>query len=590
MAKTQPPETSTLTAFGCLLVAQAKAKNDGRSGIPEHCYRRQELQKVATTLAEGNSLLIVRQPGAGARTLIRGLARAIAERQPEANALPPDTELLLTTVPHLIEDTGLAGSLEKRLLGLRRLVDRGQGRLILAIPDFENLIGAGAVQGNEQGDVARRLLSLMDERFKQPPRLTLIGTTTLAGIVYIEQKVPLLLSTFKQLKLEPMDNAMVCEVILDYIDQKRPEWRSLFKDNHSLVLDLLRLGKVIYPQVAAPGVATNLIDLVIVENLQEFSADHLHQALYRVVAQHSGLPMEIIDPKQPMTLPDLEAKIRETFIGQDRAVDKICNIIIRHRAGIADSRRPAGSLLFCGPTGVGKTELARVTAKVLFGSPERLIRIDLSDYEAGASRAFDVGQSLRDRLVAGVRHNPYSVILLDELDKTSPLVWHTLLQILDEAAITDHTGLTLQLTNNLIILTTVWNSDKVDAKLEPELLGRLDEIVPFEPLTPEECKKIVKTTLDRLPIERPRFISDKLALVYDDKTLADFAAEVIKQARIDKYNGREIRRIIEQSLVYPLAARLSSGELQPDTKIILTMRAGKPWFETTKSRSPNRGS
>src|SRR6185437_2534519 len=248
----------------------------------------------------------------------------------------------------------------------------------------------------------------------------------------------------------------------------------------------------------------------------------------------------------------------ERVVGQDEAVTAVANAIRRSRAGLSDPNRPIGSFLFLGPTGVGKTELARALAEFLFDDERAITRIDMSEYMekhtvsrlVGAPPGY-VGYDEGGQLTEAVRRRPYAVVLLDELEKAHPDVFNILLQVLEDGRLTDGQGRTVNFTNTVLIMTSNLQCDPADY-FKPEFINRIDEIVRFRQLTEEDLAVIVEIQLARL---RSRLAERRLSLVVTPE-----AEKWLAHAGYDPdYGARPLRRVLQRSIEDPLALALLEG-------------------------------
>jgi ATP-dependent Clp protease ATP-binding subunit ClpB len=275
----------------------------------------------------------------------------------------------------------------------------------------------------------------------------------------------------------------------------------------------------------------------------------------------------------------MEEKLRERVVGQFEAITAVANAVRRARSGLQDPNRPLGSFIFLGPTGVGKTELARALAEFLFDDERALIRIDMSEYMEqhavarliGAPPGY-VGYEEGGHLTEAVRRRPYSVLLFDEIEKAHPEVFNILLQMLDDGRLTDGHGRTVDFRNTLIILTSNLGShfirelagkddaamraqvlEALKAAFRPEFLNRIDEVIIFNTLSRRDLERIVDIQLDRL---RGRLADRKLALVVSDQAKAFLAQEGFDPV----YGARPLKRTLQRLLQDPLARRLLEGQ------------------------------
>ena len=292
----------------------------------------------------------------------------------------------------------------------------------------------------------------------------------------------------------------------------------------------------------------------------------------------------------------MEEELHKKVIGQNEAVEVVSNAIRRSRAGIADPNRPNGSFLFLGPTGVGKTELCKSLASFLFDTEEAMVRIDMSEFMEkhsvarliGAPPGY-VGYEEGGYLTEAVRRKPYSVILLDEVEKAHPDVFNILLQVLDDGRLTDGQGRTVDFRNTVIVMTSNLGSDVIqqmtrdkedyskikEAIMEivghhfrPEFVNRVDDIVVFHPLAAEQIKKIAKIQVERL--------AKRLEEMDIHLDVTEDALALLAEAGYDPvYGARPLKRAIQQKLENPLAQDLLSGDFAPDSTVVIDREGDK---------------
>jgi ATP-dependent Clp protease ATP-binding subunit ClpB len=280
-----------------------------------------------------------------------------------------------------------------------------------------------------------------------------------------------------------------------------------------------------------------------------------------VVARWTGIPVSRLLEGETEKLIHMEERLHQRVVGQDDAVEAVANALRRARTGLQDPNRPIGSFVFLGPTGVGKTELARALAEFMFDDERALVRLDMSEYQErhtvarliGAPPGY-VGYEEGGQLTEAVRRRPYSVLLLDEIEKAHAEVFDVLLQILDDGRLTDGQGRTVDFRNTVIIMTSnIRSADALREVFRPEFLNRIDEIVEFQPLSRDQIGEIVDLQLGRL---RTRLAERGLTL-----ELTDAAKEVLAEAGWDPaYGARPLKRAIQRLIENPLALRLLEGD------------------------------
>ncbi|WP_027696207.1 ATP-dependent chaperone ClpB [Vibrio litoralis] len=311
-----------------------------------------------------------------------------------------------------------------------------------------------------------------------------------------------------------------------------------------------------------------------------------------VLSRQTGIPVSKMLEAEKAKLLSMETVLHERVIGQKEAVDVVSNAIRRSRAGLSDPNKPIGSFLFLGPTGVGKTELCKTLANFMFDSEDAMVRIDMSEFMekhsvsrlVGAPPGY-VGYEEGGYLTEAVRRKPYSVILLDEVEKAHPDVFNILLQVLDDGRLTDGQGRTVDFKNTVVIMTSNLGSDRIQEKamtstyesmkaevmeivsqhFRPEFLNRVDESVVFHPLGQEQIKSIASIQLDRL---RQRMAEKEYELEVNEDVLSLVAAVGFDPV----YGARPLKRAIQQMVENPLARSILAGELIPGQKVHLTVK------------------
>lgn len=327
---------------------------------------------------------------------------------------------------------------------------------------------------------------------------------------------------------------------------------------------------------------------------QEVTADDIAS----VVARWTGIPLNRLLETESEKLKHLEDSLSQRVVGQQEAVSAVSNAIRRSRAGIADSNRPIGSFLFLGPTGVGKTELTKALAAELFGDEHAMIRIDMSEYMEqhavarliGAPPGY-VGYEEGGQLTERVRRRPYSVVLLDEIEKAHPDVFNTLLQVLDDGRLTDGQGRTVDFTNTVIIMTSNMGSQLIQqwdgkdqqklrdgvmgvvrSELRPEFINRIDDIVVFNRIAAEDMHKIVAIQLDS--VKQHLVENQEISL-----TISENVREMLAREGYDPaFGARPLKRLIQTKILDPLAMSIIDGQIKSGDKITASLKKDKVVF------------
>ncbi len=326
-------------------------------------------------------------------------------------------------------------------------------------------------------------------------------------------------------------------------------------------------------------------------NNQLIKEEVTSEDIAEVVAKWTGIPVQSLVTSEREKLVHLEEELKKKLIGQDHAIEAVSDAIRRSRSGLQDENKPIGSFLFLGNTGVGKTELAKTVTEFLFNDPSAMTRIDMSEYSekhsvsrlVGAPPGY-VGYEEGGQLTEAVRRKPYSVVLLDEIEKAHPEVFNTLLQVLDDGRLTDGQGRVVDFKNTVIIMTSnlgshLWNNAEANSSfnmesiereiitalkkhLRPEFINRIDEIITFRPLSSEAIESIVRIQLDR--------VIEKIETKEITLEVSDQAVEAIAKIGFDPdFGARPIKRVIQRKVVNELSKKLLSGEITTGDAVLI---------------------
>ena len=387
--------------------------------------------------------------------------------------------------------------------------------------------------------------------------------------------------------------------LVDQIQQHKQEVESLKqqadraeRDGDYAAVAEIRYGKIKTSQEALEKLHQELLKFQGDDSL--IKEEVSYEDIAEVVAKWTGIPVSKMLQSDKEKLLNLEGEIHKRMIGQDTAVEAVADAIRRSRAGLQDQNRPIGSFLFLGSTGVGKTELAKALAEVLFDDENSITRIDMSEYQeshsvsrlVGAPPGY-VGYDEGGQLTEAVRRKPYSVILLDEIEKAHPDTFNVLLQVLDEGRLTDNKGRTADFKNSVVIMTSnlggpeikeafklhsdfetaeaaakITVMEQLKAKVKPEFLNRIDDIILFSPLTAIEIKKIVGLQFE---IIAKRLSNQNISL-----TATDEALEALAVMGFDpEYGGRPVKRVMQKQILNLLSKELLAGNISSDKAIIV---------------------
>jgi ATP-dependent Clp protease ATP-binding subunit ClpC len=333
-----------------------------------------------------------------------------------------------------------------------------------------------------------------------------------------------------------------------------------------------------------------------------------------VVSRQTGVPVSQLTQEEMQRLLDLEQHLHERVIGQDEAVQVVAEAVRRSRVGLGDPDRPIGSFLFLGPTGVGKTELARALAAALFGDEDRMIRLDMSEFQerhtvsrlVGSPPGY-VGYEDAGQLTEAVRRRPYSVVLLDEIEKAHPDVFNTLLQVLDDGRLTDSQGRTVDFKNTVLIMTSNLGSELIVGRrgplgfgsstqpadgglrdqimrrlreaFRPEFLNRIDEVVVFQQLETDQLRRITDLLLEET---RRRMRAQDIDLEFDDEAVGWLA----ERGHEPEFGARPLRRVIQREVDNPMARLLLDGRVRRGQRVRVAVREGALDFDVVDTREP----
>ena len=286
-----------------------------------------------------------------------------------------------------------------------------------------------------------------------------------------------------------------------------------------------------------------------------------------VVARWTGIPVNRMLESEKEKLLRMEAELHKRVVGQDKAIAAVSDAVRRSRAGLSNEHRPIGSFLFLGTTGVGKTELAKALAEFLFNDESMMTRIDMSEYQEshtvsrliGAPPGY-VGYDEGGQLTEAVRRKPYSVVLLDEIEKAHPDVFNILLQVLDDGRLTDNKGRTVDFKNTILIMTSNLKEEELRLRMRPEFLNRIDEIVVFDALTPDDIRQIVRIQMEIL---RRKLEDENVALSFTQA----FEDDMVENGYDPVYGARPVKRLIQRELVNKLAREILEGKVHKDSAI-----------------------
>ena len=520
--------------------------------------RDDEIERLISILARRskNNPVLVGEPGVGKTAIVEGLARRIvAGTVPESLR---NKRVLALTLGPLVAGTKYRGEFESRVKRILDEVKRSARDIVLFIDELHTLVGAGAAEG------ALDLSSMIKPELARG-ELQCIGATTFDEYrKYIESDAAL------ERRFQPV---MVEEPSIEATVAILRGLRANYAEHHHVTITDEAIGAA--AQLSARYIADRFLPDKAIDLIDEAAANVALAnkgavSMPRVTAEHvaavvtkwTGIPQHNLSESQANALLELESQLAKRVIGQREAIATVSAAIRRARAGLHDPRRPLGSFLFSGPSGVGKTELAKALAEALFGTEDALVRIDLSEFtEAhtvsrllGAPPGY-AGHDEPGQLTEPVRRRPYCVILFDELEKAHPDVANVLLQILDDGRVTDAKGRTIDFRHALIVLTTNLSPEEYGDYLRPELLNRIDDQVPFNELDLASIESIVEIHVDALAA---RMGARDLHL-----QLTPDAKAYLARVAIGAGSGaRYVQRTVSHYVSTPLSTAILRGELK----------------------------
>ncbi len=617
--------------------------------------RQKEIKRLIQVLSrkEKNNPILIGEPGVGKTTIVEGLSYAIANEEVPNCLL--DKKIFVLDLGSIVAGTKYRGQFEERLKKVIAELSR-EKNIILFIDEIHTIVGAGASQGAL--DAANMLKPALARG-----KIQCIGATTVADYKKYFEKDAALVRRFQKIFIEEPDESEVLQM-LQGIKEKYEAFHHV-KYSEEALKKIVSLSSRYFPDRVFPDKAIDVLDesgamkktenerrsnslSLIEENIERLQIEKknvlemqdyekaiilrdevkkLKDELLRVknewkkpgnaeilqvdsidvektISIMTNIPQEHMSESELERLRSLERILKSKVIGQEEAIKAISSSIRRSRAGLSAKERPIGSFLFLGPTGVGKTLLAKTIAEYLFSSSKSLIRIDMSDYMEKHSVSkligsppgyvgFENGGLLTDK----IRSRPYSVVLLDEIEKASPEVFNILLQVLEEGELQDSLGNVVSFRNTIIIMTSNAGSrsiiqesvpgfslardglmaysdikanamDEIRRFLSPEFINRLDDIVVFSPLYKDSIKKIFEIEIKKL---ETRLCERGISLVLSEATVEYFAREGYKPS----YGARPMRRLIQSKIEEPLSIMIVEGEVDEGSTIFVDVEEGE---------------
>lgn len=534
-----------------------------------------------------NNPILIGEPGVGKTAIVEGLTERLTSTEAPANL--QGATIYSLSLGALVAGASFRGEFEARMKAVLEEL-QAEEKAILFIDEIHTIVGAGNAEGSlDAGNLMKPLLAR--------GTIKVIGSTTRSEYRKHFQKDRALVRRFQPIQIKEPS----VEETITILRGIRPEYEAFHQlsiSDEALELSVT-LSKRYIPERHLPDKAIDVMDeaaakLRITTGIDTVERVVDDQAIYSLIAKKTGIPVHKLQSDERKQLMHLEATLSSQVIGQAEAVSAVSDAIIRSRVGIQDPNRPLGSFLFLGPTGVGKTELAKVLARELFESEDNMIRLDMSEYmekhsvsQLIGSPPGYVGHDDGGQLTEAVRFNPYAIILFDEVEKAHKDIFNLLLQVLDDGVLTDAKGRRVDFKNTILILTSNIGAhlllDQVKAgddtpeissevrealhemlrqHFRPEFLNRIDEVVTFKPLSIAVMAGIVELQLATL---QERLQAQNIVLAITDQAKKWIAQEAYDPA----YGARPIRRFLTTHLETPIAKMIIAEEIEAGQQLTI---------------------
>ena len=630
--------------------------------------RDNEIMRVMQVLSRRtkNNPVLIGEAGVGKTAIVEGLAQKIASNDvPEILA---GKRVISLDLGAMIAGSRFRGEFEERLKAAIEEVQHSKNEIILFIDELHTVVGAGAAQGAmdasnmlkpalARGELQCIGATTIDEYQKYIEKDSALERRFAPVFVdepSIEDTIAMLyglrdryeahhkarfsdeaLTAAARLSARYVTDRRLPDKAIDLMDEAAAKLRvalySLPSDLKDMKTEIDKLAaeeqqagiERDYERAATKKAERLRLEGEFNQLRDRWEAEHKldevvdEDDIAEVIAQWTGIPVSQMMESDAERLLHMEERLHERIIGQDEAIHAIADAIRRARSGLKDPSRPIGSFIFIGPSGVGKTELAKALAEFMFGDEDAMVRLDMSEYreQHTASRLFGappgyVGYEEGGQLTEAVRHRPYRVILFDEIEKAHPEVWNSLLQILDDGRLTDGQGRTVDFRNTVLIMTSNLgtefvrrggtlgflqpgetdedrqNHEKIQAALKstfrPEFLNRIDEIIMFSPLTLEQMYSIVDLQMKEI---QTRMEEHGLSVELTAK-----AREWLAKAGIDpSFGARPLRRVLQKTVESPLSVSLLSGQFAEGDKVMVDLNEEKQELVFRKDGNTTKG-
>jgi ATP-dependent Clp protease ATP-binding subunit ClpC len=566
--------TPRLDEFGSDLTQRARAGT-----LDPVIGRGDEIEQAIEVLARRtkNNPVFVGDPGVGKTAIAEGLAQRIADG--DIPGILAGKRLVSLDLPGMVAGVQYRGEFEQRFRDVLGEIRDHRDEVVVFLDELHSIVGTGAGDGGmDAGSLLKPALARGE--------LRLIGATTMEEYRKHVERDPAL-----ERRLQPIT---VPELTVEQTEEVLRGLRDRYEQHHRVRIDdsaveaAARLSQRYLTERFLPDKAVDTVDQACARvRLRAEPETQQPRVVARdiaeVVSRRTGIPVSDVTAAERQRLTDLGQRLADRVIGQDTAVRLVADAVRRARAGLSDPDRPTGSFLFLGPTGVGKTELARALATALFGDAERMLRLDMGEFQdkhmvarlVGAPPGY-AGYGEAGQLTDRVRRRPYSVILLDEVDKAHPDVVNILLQVLDAGRLTDAQGRTVDFRDTVVIMTSNIAAEVIlDNPSDPpmprvleelrghfraEFLNRIDEIVVFRPLTGDDLRQITTLLLQR-PIRQLQAKGIHLEIT------EEAVRWLVRHGYHPEFGARPLRRVIQRELDSKLASLLLDEELANGSRV-----------------------
>lgn len=555
--------------------------NAAKWGRLDFCVAREkEIEKIWQNFESGASgVVLVGPPGAGKNTVIDGIAQLMVKE--DVPKIFKDKRLIELDVARLVSGATPAQA-QERLLVMIDEINRA-GNIVLCVNNIENMMGITS-GGEESLDLSEVLVSALEQR----AFYCLAAVTNENYTKYLEGH-PLGNALDRVMINEPAGNQAI-QIIESKIGRFEGQYKVYF--SYAAIEQVIKLSSRYISDRYLPQKAIHILELVAVRAAKEKGEQSLvtDDDIAAVISDLTNIPVTKVTESEGESLLHLEDKIHERMVNQEEAVKMVAASLRRARTELREGKRPIANFLFLGPTGVGKTELAKTVAGVYFGHERYMIRLDMSEYQHPDSVKNMIGDAtgIRGYLTEAVRKAPYSLILLDEIEKAHPDIMNLFLQVMDDGRLTDGQGRTVDFTSSILIATSnagalyiqkevlagtsldqikeVLINDHLNQVMRPELVNRFDGVIVFEPLSMENVVEVAVLMLDSIR----KMLNDKgMELVTDPSGVRKLA----ELGYDPKFGARPLRRLLQEKIEDKIANRILSGELKRRDTVIIDENA-----------------